>query len=119
MTLDDLANVKRVFLCGKITGDHGYKLKFGYAANALERAGFAVMNPAILPPEGFEHGQYMKVTLAMLSVCDALFYLSDWDESTGARIEISEATRTGKRIFSFKEWFTEYKKRMVEDAEHE
>lgn len=108
---DPDCTIKRVFLCGKITGDDDYQAKFFNAAYALNKAGYAVMNPAVLPPEGFDHEQYMCVTLAMLSVCDALFYLNDWMDSPGAIEEMEEATRKGKLGFSFEMWKTEYQRR--------
>ena len=103
--------VKRVFICGKITGDPDYKRKFFDAEKALKDAGYAVMNPAILPSEGFEHDQYMTVTKAMLSVCDAAMYLIDWMDSPGAVEELEEATRGKITAFSFEMWRTEYNRR--------
>lgn len=102
---------KRVFICGKITGDIGYRAKFRRAAAVLTDAGFHVMNPATLPSEGFTHEEYMTVTLAMLSVCDAVFFLYDWMDSPGAIEEIDKATRDGKPGFSFEMWLTEYQRR--------
>lgn len=103
--------VKRVFICGKITGDPDYKRKFFDAEKALKDAGYAVMNPAILPSEGFEHDQYMTVTKAMLSVCDAAMYLNDWMDSPGAVEELEEATRGKIKAFSFEMWRTEHNRR--------
>ena len=103
---------KRIFICGKITGDKEYKAKFGSAEALLNMAGYAVMNPAILPSEGFEHDQYMKVTLAMLSICDAVMFLNDWMDSPGAIEELEEATRGGKPAFNFEMWKTEYLRRI-------
>ena len=103
--------IKRVFICGKITGDPDYRDKFNAAQKALNDAGYAVMNPAILPSEGFEHDQYMTVTKAMLSVCDAAMYLNDWMDSPGAVEELEEATRGKIKVFSFEMWRTEYNRR--------
>lgn len=104
--------IKRVFLCGKITGDPNYQAKFARAAQTLEAKGFAVMNPAVLPPQGFEHRQYLAVTLAMLSVCDALMFLEDWTSSTGAKQEMRMAELTDKPGFSYKAWL----RRAVRDS---
>lgn len=117
MTISDLFGaekpVQRIFLSGKITGDPGYRVKFSKAAYLLEQAGFAVMNPAMLPSEGFTHAEYLKVTLAMLSVCDAVCLLPDWIESKGAQMEIEEATRAGQEIFTFEEWKSEFDRRLA------
>ncbi len=98
------AQHKRIFLCGRITGDPNYRAKFQRAAAMLTNAGYAVMNPAVLPSEGFEHDQYMTVTLAMVSVCDAVCFLNDWLDSPGAIREIDKAIRDGKPGFSFEAW---------------
>ena len=96
--------MKTVYLAGKITGDPLYALKFFDAARALEAAGFAVMNPAVLPPEGFAYGAYIRVTTAMLDECETACFLPDWEESAGARYEHSRATEHGKEIIFFDEW---------------
>lgn len=89
--------MKKVFISGAITGCDGYKEKFLQAEKDLKSFGYAVMNPAVLD-EGFEHGEYMKVTLAMLSVCDTIYILPCAVTSKGALEEILEAVKTGKSI---------------------
>ena len=96
--------IKTVYLAGKITGDEKYRSKFRAAATMLEVAGFAVLNPATLPPEGFEYAAYMRMSAAMLIECDAACFLSDWKDSAGARDEHEMAKATGKDIFYFDEW---------------
>lgn len=98
---------KRVFLCGKITGDPDYRFKFRRAETMLTNAGYHVMNPALLPGHGFNHREYMTVTLAMLSVCDEVFYLGDCSESPGAMEELERATLDGKPTHSFEMWVAE------------
>ena len=44
---------KTVYLAGKITGDPFYRSKFYEAQKKLEEGGFIVVNPALLPSEGF------------------------------------------------------------------
>ena len=89
--------MKKVFISGAITGCDGYKEKFLQAEKDLKSFGYSVMNPAILD-EGFEHGEYMKVTIAMLSVCDTIYILPCAISSKGATEEILEAVKTGKNI---------------------
>ena len=89
--------MKKVFISGAITGCDGYKEKFLQAEKYLKSFGYAVMNPAVFD-EGFEHGEYMKVTLAMLSVCDTIYILPCAVHSKGALEEILEAVKTGKNI---------------------
>ena len=117
MTISDLFSknrpVNKLFLSGKITGDPDYRRKFYDAGYVLTSAGFAVMNPSALPSEGFSHDEYMKVTMAMLSVCDAVCLLPDWIESKGAQMEVEEATRADKPIFTFEEWLNEFNRRLA------
>jgi len=89
--------MKKVFISGAITGCDGYKEKFLQAEEYLKSFGYAVMNPSVLD-EGFEHGEYMKVTLAMLSVCDTIYILPCALASKGATEEILEAVKAGKNI---------------------
>lgn len=103
----------KVFLSGMITNDPAYQVKFAKAAYLLEQAGYAVMNPAILPSSGFEHDEYLKVTLAMMSVCEAVCLLPDWINSEGAQMEVAEATRAGMQIFTFEEWKAEVDRRLA------
>lgn len=88
---------KKVFITGAITGCEGYKEKFRKAEEELMALGYIVMNPAILP-FGFEHHEYMKITLAMLEPCDAIYILPCAKDSRGAIEEITEATVQGKDI---------------------
>jgi len=88
---------KKVFITGAITGCEGYKEKFRKAEEELTALGHIVMNPAILP-FGFEHQEYMKITLAMLEPCDAIYILPCAKDSKGAIEEITEATVQGKEI---------------------
>ena len=96
--------VKTVYLAGKITGDPKYRSKFRAAAQMLELSGFAVVNPATLPPSGFEYAAYIRMSAAMLVECEAVCFLNDWEDSAGARDEYELARVTGKEIFFFDEW---------------
>ena len=93
-----------VYLAGKITGDIFYRSKFREAQIKLEEGGFIVVNPAILPSEGFAWEAYMRMAGAMLYECAAACFLPDWTESKGAKYEYGEAIAQGKRVFFFEEW---------------
>lgn len=54
-----------VYLAGKITGDPYYFTKFYNAQKKLEEGGFIVVNPALLPAEGFTWEAYMRMSGAM------------------------------------------------------
>lgn len=100
-----MSDAKRrvVFISGPMTGKPDCNRdEFNVEAAALERAGFAVLNPATLP-EGLEHHQYMAITLAMLDQADVIFLLEGWDNSKGAMLEYVRA-RTLGLMFLYQSW---------------
>ncbi len=107
--------IKKVFISGAITGCDGYKEKFLQAEKYLKSFGYAVMNPAILA-EGFSHGEYMKVTLAMLSVCDTIYILPCAVHSKGALEEILEAVKAGKTVILHEDLEESILARLIKEA---
>lgn len=87
----------KIYIAGKITRLDDYEEKFQAAAERLAGLGHTVMNPAILPP-GFEHEEYMHICYAMIDVCDGVYFLNDWKDSKGARMEYRYARRSKRRI---------------------
>lgn len=84
----------RIYISGSISGKKDYKKRFKAAQKRLERRGYEVVNPAdigTLLPESFEYGEYMAVDLLLLSRCDAIYMLEGWEDSTGAKAELSVA----------------------------
>jgi hypothetical protein len=90
-------SAQKAYIAGKITGDDGYRDKFAAAEMWLIGLGYIVLSPARLP-EGFEHHEYMVICLAMVSVCEIVFFLPGWTTSKGAKDEHAEAKRLGKTI---------------------
>lgn len=105
--MEQISAKETVYLAGKITGDMNYKAKFAAAAEKLEAAGFAVVNPAVLPERGFTYPQYIRMSQAMLDECDAICLLPDWIRSSGAAHEHMRARDKHKRVFLFAEWEAE------------
>lgn len=103
-----------VYLAGKITGDPYYRLKFLDAAQTLEKAGFIVLNPAMLPSSGFDYEAYMRISGAMLAECKAACFLPDWTDSRGAMFEHGYAAAHGMEIFYFAEWEQKLKEGLKE-----
>lgn len=92
--------MKKVFISGKITGSDDYKTKFKVAQLQLERLGYTVMNPAVLPL-GFEHEDYMHICYKMIDACEALVFLNDWSESKGAILEMEYARKNKKETLLY------------------
>lgn len=90
----------RVYISGAITGNDNYKEDFARAERELSAAGHEVINPVkledILPQLTYE--EYMKLDLALLDVCDAVFMLNDWKKSLGANREYGYALAKGKMM---------------------
>lgn len=98
-----------VYLAGKITGDPFYRTKFYEAQKKLEAGGFIVVNPALLPSEGFSWEAYMRMSSAMLDECASACFLPDWIDSRGATYEFGRASARGMRVFLFAAWEAEQK----------
>ncbi len=92
--------MKRIYIAGKITGDPNYKSKFEAVQKELEKQGYMVMSPAILP-EGFPWEIYMPICYAMLDACDAVVFLPDWIQSKGAKLEMVYAGEKSKKVYFY------------------
>lgn len=91
---------RKAYIAGKITGDPEYRKKFACAQEELERQGYIVLNPAILP-EGMKSRDYMRICLAMLDTADVAFFLPGWMDSKGANLEWQYCEYTRKTIYIF------------------
>lgn len=91
----------KVYISGKISGleEEEYRARFGAAEGRLKAAGHSVMNPAWMKSQSdFAWMDYIYIALAMLDVCDAVYMLSNWKDSRGAKIEHAYAKGQGKKI---------------------
>ena len=86
-----------VYIAGKIAGDENYKNKFEKAQKKLEKRGFVVLSPAVLP-EGMKKDKYMPICLAMIEQADMVVLLNDWHKSQGAIIENNFAIYQNKAV---------------------
>ena len=87
-----------IFISGKITGDDNYKAKFDKAQKELESQGHKVLNPTDIVPADIPYNKQMHICLKLIKVADSVYFLEDWGESKGARIEMKKALMLGKRI---------------------
>lgn len=70
---------------------------FMFMSARLTAAGHTVLNPAILP-DGLSQFEYMDICTAMLRCADAIYLLSGWQKSAGARAEHALAEKLGLQI---------------------
>lgn len=97
--------MKRIYVAGPMTGlpDFNYPA-FHAAAARLRAEGHHVENPAENPaPACGTWLAYMRLALAQVATCDAVFMLPGWRESRGARIEHGLALDLGLEVRDFKE----------------
>ncbi|RGB58573.1 MULTISPECIES: DUF4406 domain-containing protein [Bacillota] len=83
----------KIYLAGKITGNHNYKEQFERKQKELEAQGHIVINP--VKPEGFDYKEYIDMGLSELKYCDAIYLMNGWKESEGARLEFIYAFTVG------------------------
>lgn len=88
---------KKVYIAGPITGVNNYSAPFEKAEKAIAAKGWVPLNPARLP-QGMENKDYATLCLAMLEVADAVLFLSDWERSVGALLEMNYCAYTKKLI---------------------
>lgn len=88
----------KVYIAGKITGDHNYREKFGSAQKQLEGEGYTVLSPATLP-DGMSTADYMRICFAMIDTADVCAFLDDYEKSGGAMVEFAYCKYIGKKTF--------------------
>lgn len=83
-----------IYISGGITNVPNYMEHFNKAENELTKQGYDVVNPARINanlPTICTHEDYMKVSIAELSICDSIYMLKGFDNSKGAMEELAYA----------------------------
>lgn len=105
----------KVYISGPITGVPDFEKNFQSAEDYLSGLGYEVVNPVKIgkklekknPAPSYE--DYMKVDIAALTECDAIFMLKGSSLSSGAKCEKHVAESLGLKIMydrrlEFKKW---------------
>ena len=95
---------KTVYVAGRMTFEpENGKAAFDRAAAKLRADGHVVINPSELNSmfgKGRSYAQCLKADLALiLSVCDAVYLLSNYTKSRGARVEKAVAEAIGLEVW--------------------
>ena len=80
----------KIYISGKINGLPPFysQMRFAMAEKKLAEKGFEVINPWKLDMSGCEEwDDYIMRDLEELRKCDAIYLLSNWQESDGAMVE--------------------------------
>lgn len=91
----------KIYIAAKISGLNRYDVinKFEAAQKSLVAKGHQVFIPCVLPAyEEVSHEDYLHICYAMIDICDAVYMLSDWQHSKGARMELQYACDHRKKI---------------------
>ena len=97
---NQLARGARVYIAGPMSGlpDFNYPA-FNQAEDVLRDLGFYPRNPAKNGlPAGSAWSDHMRADIRMLTTCDAVFMLKDWQQSRGATLEHHIAQTLGLHI---------------------
>lgn len=89
----------KVYISGKITGTTDYMERFERAEKALSNN--VVINPAKVNaqlPTDTTWDEYMRMSMTMLRMCNAIYMLSGWKDSAGARMEYDYAVEHNYKI---------------------
>jgi len=95
----------KIYIAGKITGlasEEAYEL-FDSAENVIAIAGHKPLNPMKLvdQAEGRHYNEYLLDALrVMMLSADAVYFLENWIDSKGARIEFAIANELDMTIYT-------------------
>jgi len=93
----------KVYIAGPMTGlPHFNRPAFQQAAINLSFEKHVPLNPAILP-DGLTEADYTAIGLTMLQRAEAIYLLTGWQFSAGARAEHALALKLGLEVIEQRE----------------
>jgi hypothetical protein len=99
--------MKKIYICGKVTGDPDYGKKFLKEENRLYSFGYNPVNPTAFISPTEEWQLAMKMAIRAMLLCDGVSLLPDWKKSKGAKIEERLARELGLDVRDNEKWLKE------------
>ena len=96
--------MKKVYICGKVTGCSDYREKFKKEETRLYGLGYLPVNPAALISGDTDWPQAMKHAIRAMLLCGGVALLPGWKRSKGARIEARLARELGIEVRECRNW---------------
>lgn len=88
--------MQKIYISGGISNNPNYKKQFTDKYYELQNE-YIVLHPLMINAN-LTWKEYMKIDLAMISVCDCVYMMKGWKESKGAKIEHEYAKMNNKII---------------------
>jgi len=101
--------MKKIYICGKVSGDPDYDKKFLKEENRLYSHGYEPINPAAFISRKAEWSDAMRTAIRTMLLCDGISLLPDWKKSKGAKIEVRLARELGIEVRDNNKWVKEIK----------
>ena len=76
----------KIYISGGISNNPDYKKQFTQKHTELENQGYRVLSPLFINAD-LSWKEYMRIDLAMISICDVVYMMKGWETSRGACIE--------------------------------
>jgi hypothetical protein len=96
--------MKRIYVCGKVTGDENYKQKFLAERERLDSLGFNAVDPTMIIGKDEPWNDAMRTAVCAMLSCEGVSLLPDWWSSRGVRIERRLARELGLDVRASRNW---------------
>jgi nucleoside 2-deoxyribosyltransferase len=98
---------KKIYIAGKVSGltEEYCKKRFGQAKKFLIQKGYEAVSPIEHTNADTEYKKCMYICVKLLKDCDGIYFLSNWQNSNGAKIEFQVATIMQQANKNFKIMF--------------
>lgn len=92
--------MSRIYISGPISNTTDFQERFAKAQKKLEKDGYEVVNPATLDStfSKFTYEDFMTLDILLLSRCNGIYMLKNWEQSKGANREYGFALGKGMKI---------------------